>query len=201
MMKRISLCALLLVAVSCGSDPVAGPPGERGEKGDPGRDGLPGQTGATGPAGPKGDTGDAGPQGIPGEAGPPGPAGEAGVSDKIEWSMHCDGLLTFPGQTSGYIARYDVYQFALGNVFASASVEGSVGQVSTSTFYTKSQIGWTHIPVRLVWDVYGTSNSGVWTIQVPDRATATFSVQYVDPATTVTWTSVVGDGICIVNDY
>jgi hypothetical protein len=77
-----------------GGDPVAGPPGSRGEpgrsiEGPPGPSGPPGDPGPTGPAGPAGSPGPTGPSGSPGASGtdgvgtvgpsgPPGPAGPAG---------------------------------------------------------------------------------------------------------------------------
>ncbi|KAB8167068.1 collagen-like protein [Streptomyces sp. 3MP-14] len=82
-----------------GGDPVAGPPGSRGEAGDvgppgergptgpqgprglPGEDGAPGDDGADGPAGEPGGDGEPGAAGTPGTdgaTGPPGPQGPAG---------------------------------------------------------------------------------------------------------------------------
>jgi hypothetical protein len=77
-----------------GGEPVAGPPGSRGDPGTAGAQGPPGDPGSpgsmgpsgppgpTGPAGPSGPPGAgstlAGPTGVPGPTGPAGPAGGAG---------------------------------------------------------------------------------------------------------------------------
>ena len=74
-----------------GAEPVAGPPGSRGQPGESvtgppgprgpqGSTGPPGPVGPSGPAGRKGATGDAGADGAAGPAGEDGTAGEAGVS-------------------------------------------------------------------------------------------------------------------------
>lgn len=61
-----------------GGEPVAGPPGSRGEVGPTGPPGARGPSGPPGPPGPEGDRGKPGPSGSPGESGDDGAAGEAG---------------------------------------------------------------------------------------------------------------------------
>lgn len=68
-----------------GGEPVAGPPGSRGEpgktvKGPPGERGETGKPGSPGPSGSPGKNGDNGKEGDDGTTGEPGPSGSPGVA-------------------------------------------------------------------------------------------------------------------------
>lgn len=95
--------ALAQQVESLGQEPVAGPPGSRGEPGKAvvGPSGPPGPTGpegSTGPTGPVGPSGKPAPTitpepGAPGEPGPPGPTGPAGPPgrDGVDGADGADG--------------------------------------------------------------------------------------------------------------
>ena len=72
--------ALAAQVQQLGGDPVAGPPGSRGDAGEQGPPGERGPTGPMGPRGPAGLPGDDGGEGEPGEPGDPGSDGDPGAA-------------------------------------------------------------------------------------------------------------------------
>ena len=187
-------------AGDAGAPGLQGPPGLAGEAGAPGPAGEAGAPGAAGEVGPPGPAGEVGPPGPAAEAGVPGPVIDAGVAadpSRITGSIHCGGLIA----EMTLMFKYDVVQFANGNVFASGNIANSATQSSQSNIYAPTQNGYVTAPVLLTFDTYNPPDSGWWAISL-NRTSLVVTIEYNDgdmlPAKR-TWT--MNPDKCVVNNY
>lgn len=128
-----------------------------------------------------------------------GAPGTSGTNNKIVKTIYCTGAL--PGIALGLDATYEVDIFASGDLFAAASVYGSLIEISSSTMYAAGQNGAATAPVLFTYDFYGTSNGGWWKMYL-NRTTLVSYVEYHDSDTAggvQTWSKPASE--CTVNNF